>query len=118
MSTKSEKLPHTVGFRLSDEAWKRLEAEAMEKGETPGDWCREVVLERLFKERGFTKNERIIFEELSRVRYLLGHGFRLLANDKLTSQEWENIKRTPKKKRAETATVWLADPEAPTEQGS
>lgn len=112
MSTKSEKLPHTVGFRLSDEAWKRLEAEAMEKGETPGDWCREVVLERLFKERGFTKNERIIFEELSRVRYLLGHGFRLLANDKLTSQEWENIKTTSDEKPAEIANVLLAGHDA------
>jgi hypothetical protein len=108
MSTRSEKLPHTVGFRLSDEAWKRLEAEATEKGETPGDWCREVVLERLFKERGFTKNERIIFEELSRLRYLAGHGFRLLANGKLTSQEWEKVRATSDEKPAEIAAVLLA----------
>jgi hypothetical protein len=31
---------------------------------------------------GLTKNERLIYEEIARVRYLVGHGFRLLLGSK------------------------------------
>ncbi|HEY6803751.1 MAG TPA: hypothetical protein VI306_09250 [Pyrinomonadaceae bacterium] len=41
---------------------------------------------------GLTKNERLLYEEIARARYLLGHGFRLLFASKETAADaWKKI---------------------------
>jgi hypothetical protein len=104
---KRAKKTRVVTFRLDEEMFRRLENAASAAGDDPNNWCRNLTFAELNKGHELTRNERIIFEELSRVRYLLGHGFRLLANDKLTAEEWEKMRSTAEKKPAEIAAVVL-----------
>ena len=97
-----------VAFRVKREQFERLEKAASASGAKVHDWCRQVVLERVGYEHAMTKNERLIYEELSRVRYLVGHGFRLIANDKLGPQECENARATADHKAAQIADQLLA----------
>lgn len=105
---KRAKKTRVITYRLDDEIFQLLEQAAQSAGEHPNDWCRKLTIAELSKGHGLTTNERIIFEELSRVRYLLGHGFRLLATDKLTAQEWENVKTCSDEKPAEITSILLA----------
>lgn len=107
MQEREVKKTRTVGFRVTEEVWQQLENEISGTGATPHDWCREVVLERLKKEQGLTKNQRLIYEELARVRYLVGYGFGLLADGHLTPQEWETRRQNADQNGAEIAQVLL-----------
>lgn len=41
---------------------------------------------------GLSKNQRLIYEEIARVRYLAGHGFRLLlGSQEATAATWKKI---------------------------
>jgi hypothetical protein len=41
---------------------------------------------------GLTKTERLIYEEIARVRYLVGHGFRMLIGGQVATPEgWKKI---------------------------
>lgn len=98
-----------VSFRVDDEEWQLLEAAAAASGAKVRDWCRKLALESAGRERGLTKNERLIFEELSRVRYLIGHGFRLLLTDNNdTAEAWEDARATAEQKANEIADQLLA----------
>ena len=97
-----------ISFRVTDEELNEIEEAAVAAGAKARDWCRRVVLEKVRREHGMTKSERLIYEELSRVRYLIGHGFRLIANDKLGPQEWENARATADHKAAQIADQLLA----------
>lgn len=107
MQEREVKKTRTIGFRVTEEVWQQLEKEISGTDETPHDWCREVVLERLRKEQGLTKNQRLIYEELARVRYLIGYGFGLLADNQLTPQEWETKRQNADQSGAEIAQVLL-----------
>jgi hypothetical protein len=98
MAKREVNYPHTIGFRLSDEAWFSIEQEVANTVLTPHDWCREVVLDRLHQEYGMSKNERILFEQFARTQYLVANGFQLLADDKLTSEEWKKFRAFAKDK--------------------
>ena len=98
MAKRVVNYPHTIGFRLSDEAWFRITQEVVNTDLTPQDWCRLVVLDRLDREYGLTKNERILFEQFARTQYLVANGFQLLADDKLTPEEWKKFRAFAKEK--------------------
>ncbi len=97
-----------VSFRVDDEEWKLLESAAHASGARVRDWCRNLALETAGRERGLTKNERLLYEELGRVRYLVGHGFRLLVNENLTIQEWENTRAAAEHNAAKIADTMLS----------
>ncbi len=97
-----------ISFRVTDEELHEIEEAALAAGAKPRDWCRQMVLEKVRREHGMTKSERLVYEELSRVRYLIGHGFRLLAHDTLGPQEWENARATADHKAAQIADQLLA----------
>lgn len=98
-----------VAFRVKREQFERLEKAAGASGAGVNDWCREVVLERVGYEHQMTKNERLLYEELSRVRFLVGHGFRLLLEgEEGTAQAWEEARSTANHKAAEIADQLLA----------
>jgi diaminopimelate decarboxylase len=41
---------------------------------------------------GLTKNDRLIYEEIARVRYLVGNGFRLLlGSDEKAAATWKKV---------------------------
>lgn len=98
MAKREVNYPHTIGFRLGDDAWLSIEREVANTVLTPHDWCRLVVLDRLHQEYGLSKNERILFEQFARTQYLVANGFQLLADDKLTSEEWKKFRAFAKEK--------------------
>jgi hypothetical protein len=75
MSKRDVRYPHTIGFRITDETWLRIEQEIKETDLTAHDWCRMVVLDRLDREYGFSKKERLLFNQIVRTQFLIAQGF-------------------------------------------
>ena len=98
MGQKNARYPHTIGFRVTDETWFAIQREISNTDLTPHDWCRMVVLDRLNRGFGLTKKERILFEQTTAIRYLIANGFQLLADDKLTTDEWKKLRMVSKEK--------------------
>jgi hypothetical protein len=73
--TKKTKL---LAFRVTDEEYAQVERVALSLGEDLNNWCRNIILAEAREGFGLTKTERLLYEEIARVRYLLGNGFRLL----------------------------------------
>jgi hypothetical protein len=81
-----------ITFRLSSEQYDQVERAALAAGEEPNSWCRRIVLTQLTDGFGLTKNERLMYEEIARTRYLVGHGFRILFSSKdVTADTWKTI---------------------------
>lgn len=98
-----------VSFRVTEDEWQRLEKAAFAGGAKVRDWCRQMALDMCGKDGGLTRNERLLYEELSRVRFLVGHGFRLLLeSDEGTSRAWEEARVMADGKAAEIADQLLA----------
>jgi hypothetical protein len=57
-----------------------------------------VVMDRLDSEYGFSKKERLLFHQIVRTQYLVATGFQVLADNKLTTDEWKKIRAYGKKK--------------------
>jgi len=69
--SKDAKKIKTIAFRLTDEEYARAESAAIAAGdESPSSWCRTLVLAKANAGEGMTKNQRLIYEEIVRVRYL------------------------------------------------
>lgn len=92
MAKRDVRYPHTIGFRVTDETWLRIEHETAETDLTAHDWCRQVVLDRLDREYGFSKKERLLLHQVVRTQYLIVQGFQGLAEDKLTTELWKKIR--------------------------
>src|SRR5882724_8085629 len=84
---------HVVAFRLDEKQWRSLDKAAEASGENPNDWCRRLAVVELDSGHGLSRNERLIYEEVSRIRFLLGEGFYLLASDELTLEEWNQARK-------------------------
>ena len=108
MSANSERKTRTIGFRVSNEIWNQIEREVEGTSDTPHDWARKVILEKIGISDGFSKGQRLIYEELARVRYLVGYGFQLTAEGKLTPPEWEIKKTNADQKPEEIAKILLS----------
>jgi len=91
--SKEAKKIKTIAFRLTDEEYARAESAAIAAGdETPSSWCRTLVLQQASSGYRMTKNQRLIYEEIARVRYLVGHGFRMLFGpEPITAATWKKI---------------------------
>jgi hypothetical protein len=99
-----------VSFRVPESEWQKMARMAEAAGaENVNDWCRNVALGRVTSGDPMTPNERFIFEELARVRYLVGHGFRLLAQDKLAAEEWQKIRDGAEQKAPEILEILRAN---------
>src|SRR5437868_5332573 len=82
----------TIAFRLTEKEYALAESAARAAGDDTNNWVRNVVLARANTGRGMTKAERLVYEELARVRYLAGHGFRLLfGSEPVTADHWKKI---------------------------
>jgi hypothetical protein len=89
---KETKKSRNITFRLTNEQYEQMEAAALAAGEDPNSWCRKVALIQLTEGFGLTKNDRLLYEEIARVRYLVGNGFRLLlGSEEATSATWKKI---------------------------
>ena len=89
---KREKLTHIVTFRLNDEQWVRLESAALNAGAKPNDWVRDLTIETLANGFALQPNHHFIAAQIARTQYLVGIGFQMLADDKLTTEEWKKLR--------------------------
>lgn len=90
--SKEAKKSKNITFRLSRDQYEQIGRAALAAGEEPNSWCRRVALTQLTDGFGLTKNDRLIYEEIARVRYLVGHGFRMLIGGKdATPEGWKKI---------------------------
>ena len=90
--SKETKRSRNITFRLTNEQYEQVENAALAAGEDPNSWCRKVALVQLTEGFGLTKNDRLIYEEIARVRYLVGHGFRMLIGGQdATAEMWKKI---------------------------
>ena len=117
MAKRNVRYPHTIGFRVTDETWFAIQQEIFETDLTPHDWCRLVVLDRLDSEYGFSKKERLLFHQIVRTQYLIATGFQVLADNKLTPDEWKKIRAYGKEKADYFARLALEEFQSKT-QGS
>lgn len=109
MAKRNVRYPHTIGFRVTDETWFRIVQEVAETDLTPHDWCRMVVLDRLDHEYGFSKNERLLFQQIVRTQFFVAYGFQMLADGNLTTEEWKKMRTYAKEKSDYLANQALAD---------
>jgi hypothetical protein len=108
MGKRETDYPHTISFRLTNEAWLGIQKEIQSSHLTPHEWCRMAALERLNGNCGLSKSERFLFYHLVRAQYLVTQGFQLLADHKLTSEEWKQLRVNSKHRVSELVEGALA----------
>ena len=83
----------TIAFRLTEEEYALAESAATAAGdESPSSWCRTLVLQQAIPGYRMTKNQRLLYEEIARARYLVGNGFRMLfGSEPITAATWKKI---------------------------
>ena len=96
-----------ISFRVTEEQLIEIEMAALDAGIKAREWCRDVVLERLGSDTALTPNERLLFQNLIRVQFLVTHGFQLLADHSLTSEGWKNLRANAKNRASEIANSVL-----------
>jgi hypothetical protein len=90
---KEARKTRNITFRLTNEQYAQVENAALAAGDDPNSWCRKVALIQLTEGFGLTKKDRLIYEEIARVRYLVGNGFRILfgSKEEATAATWKVI---------------------------
>jgi hypothetical protein len=89
---KENKKTRYIAFRVTNEEYAQIERVAWALGEDPNNWCRQLTVSAAREGSGLTKTERLIYEEIARVRYLVGHGFRMLIGGQdATAERWKKI---------------------------
>jgi hypothetical protein len=107
MGKRETEYPHTISFRVADEAWLGIQNEIQGSTLTPHEWCRQAALDRLTSEHGLSKSDRILFEHFVRAQYLVTQGFQLLAEDNLTAAEWKRFRAIATEQSSELADTAL-----------
>jgi hypothetical protein len=67
-----------INFRVTDEEYLLIERAAVAAGDEPNNWSRCLVLSAAREGPLFGKTGRLIYTELAILRFLIGHGFKLL----------------------------------------
>jgi hypothetical protein len=81
-----------IAFRLTDDEYAQIEKAALGSGDDPNTWCRKLALEHSREGYAFTKNERLIYQEVALLRFLIGHGFKLLfSRNETTAATWKKL---------------------------
>ena len=78
MNESKQTKSRNITFRLTNEQYEQVENAALAADEEPNSWCRKVALIQLTEGFGLTKNDRLLYEEIACVRYLVGNRFRIL----------------------------------------
>jgi hypothetical protein len=67
-----------INFRVTDDEYKLIEKAAVAAGDEPNNWSRGLVLSAAREGVLGGKPGRLIYTELAILRFLIGHGFKLL----------------------------------------
>ena|SRR5438094_10435095 len=81
-----------IAFRLTDDEYGEIEKAALATGDDPNTWCRKLALTQSGESHPFTENERLIYQEIALLRFLLGHGFKLaFGRNENTAATWKKL---------------------------
>jgi hypothetical protein len=81
-----------IAFRLTDAEYGQIERAAAAVNDDPSTWCRKIALIQSTEGQTFTKNERLIYQEIALLRFLIGHGFKLLfSRNEVTAGTWKKL---------------------------
>lgn len=90
--SKETRKTRNITFRLTDEEYAQVEKAAETAGDDPNNWCRKTAVGQSSEGYAFTKNERLIYQEVALLRFLVGHGFKLLlSTNDATATEWKKL---------------------------
>ncbi len=90
--TKETKKSRNITFRLTDEEYGQVEKAATAAGDDPNNWCRKAAVSQLSEGHTFTTNERLIYQEIALLRFLVGHGFKLaFGRNEATAATWKKL---------------------------
>ena len=67
-----------INFRVTDEEYREIEKAAVASGDESNNWCRKLALSVASEGPLFGKTGRLIYTELAILRFLIGHGFKML----------------------------------------
>ena len=99
----------TISFRITEEEWRDIEKRAATVRESPHQWARSALLEKLHCNDDLTSGDRFLFHHIVRAQYLLTYGFQMLADDSLTTEDWNKLCVNAKPKVSEVAERALAN---------
>lgn len=81
----------TVGCKMTDSEYEKLAGVAEQDGQTLGEWCREVLLERAEGRKPSAIEEALLAELLALRTILLNAFYKLAQGEKLTAEEMQAI---------------------------
>ena len=103
------KRTRNIAFRVNDEDYAKIEKAAAAAGDEPNNWCRTVAFSQLTEGHTFTRNERLIYQEVALLRFLLGHGFKMLFSDnENTAATWKKLTTQADQKSEEIVNELLS----------
>jgi hypothetical protein len=86
---------------MTDSEAERLTAVAEQDGQTLGEWCREVLLERADGRKPSVIEETLLAEVLAQRTILLNAFYKLAQGDKLTTEEMQADHRAGRRRESE-----------------
>ena len=98
----------TISYRVTEEEWNEIEKRAATVQESPHRWARSAMFEKLHRNDELTRVDRFLFHHIVRAQYLLTYGFQMLADDRLTTEDWNKLCVNAKHKVSELADSALA----------
>lgn len=92
MAERKTAKTRNITFRVTDEEFAQIEKVAATVSEDVNNWCRTIAVAASREGSGLAKNELILYGEIARLRFLVGHGFKLLlGGDHPTAAAWKKI---------------------------
>lgn len=90
--SKETKKTRNITFRLTDEEYSQVEKAAETAGDDKNNWCRKAATDKASEGFALSKNERLLYQEVALLRFLVGHGFKLLlGEDETTAATWKKL---------------------------
>ena len=80
-----------ITFRVDKETFLSLGTKAKETGQKLNEWMRDLAVGEATKEGPMTPGERVLFEEVARLRFITGNGLKLLATGELTLETLRQV---------------------------
>ena len=98
----------TISYRITEKEWIEIEKRITNAGESPHQWARSALLEKLRRHDELTRADRFLFHHLVRAQYLITQGFQMIADDSLTSEDWKKLRINAKVRVSELVESALA----------
>lgn len=98
-----------VSFRVTDEEYREIEKAAAASGDESNNWCRKLALSAAREGPLFGKTGRLIYTELAILRFLIGHGFKLLfSRSEADASAWNKLTTQADQRASEIVSELLS----------